>query len=89
MRGFAGGSAWAMAREISEGFVLVTARTVQGLSASQRSELLHEVDRLMRELRGAAVAGEPLLELQRRQRRIQRLNATTAILRSLRQRVRS
>ena len=78
-----------MAREIAGGFVLVTERTIKQLSAAQLNQMGHEVDRLLRELRGSAVADEPLPELQMRQRKIQRLNGTMIIVRSFRQRMRT
>jgi len=83
-----GGSAWSMTRDISGGFVTVTERTFQQLSAGQMSQLGHEIERLLRELRGGAVADEPLNELQNRQRRIQRLNNAQMIMRAFRQKVR-
>ena len=86
MSGFSGGSAWAMAREIGEGFVLVTERTFRQMTPAQMNQLGHEVDRLLRELRGGATTDEPLLDLQRRQRKIQRLTSTTMILRAFRRR---
>ena len=83
--GFAGGSAWAMAREIAGGFILVTDRTFRPMSPAQVKQLGHEIERLLRELRGSATADEPLLELQGRQRKIQRLNTTMMVLRAFRQ----
>jgi hypothetical protein len=83
-----GGSAWSMTKDISDGFVTVTERTFQRLSAGQMSQLGHEIERLLRELRGTAVADEPLPELQNRQRRIQRLNSAQTIMRAFRQKVR-
>ena len=85
MSGFAGGSAWAMAREIAGGFILVTDRTFRPMSPAQVNQLGHEIERLLRELRGGATSEEALLELQVRQRKIQRLNTTMMILRAFRQ----
>jgi len=83
--GFAGGSAWAMAREIAGGFILVTDRTFRPMSPAQLNQLAHEVERLLRELRGGATSDEALLELQGRQRKIQRLNTAMMVLRAFRQ----
>ena len=88
MSGFMGGSAWSMTKDISDGFVTVTERTFQQMSAGQMSQLGHEIERMLRELRGAAIAGEPLPEMQNRQRRIQRLNSAQMIMRAFRQKVR-
>jgi hypothetical protein len=83
-----GGSAWSMSRDIADGFVSVTDRTYRQMTAAQMNQLGHEIERMLRELRGGATADEPTTELQNRQRRIQRLNSAITIMRSFRQRVR-
>jgi len=88
VNGFMGGSAWAMTRDISDGFVNVTDRTFRGMDVPQIMKLGHEIDRLLRELRGGAVTDEPLPELQKRQRRIQRLNSARTVMQAHRQRTR-
>lgn len=79
-----GGSAWSMSRDISDGFVTVTERTFKQMSPGDLSKLGHEIERYMRELRGAAVADEETTELQKRQRRIQRLNSALTVMRAFR-----
>ena len=88
MSSFMGGSAWAMTRDIADGFVNVTDRTFRPLTVVQIQKLGHEIERLLRELRGGAVADEPLPELQKRQRRIQRLNSARTVMQAHRQRTR-
>ena len=88
MGGFMGGSAWAMARDISDGFVNVTDRTFKALTVAEIMKLGHEIERLLRELRGGAVTDEPLPEVQKRQRRIQRLNSARTVMQAHRQRTR-
>jgi hypothetical protein len=82
------GSAWSAAREIADGFLTVTERSVRPLAVSQLNQLTHEIERLLRELRGGAVANEPTAELQTRQRRIQRLNSAMTVLRAYRLKMR-
>ena len=77
-----GGSAWSMTRDISDGFVNVTERIFRQMNAGQMNKLGQEIDRLLRELRGSAIANEPSTEVQNRQRRIQRLNTAMTILRA-------
>jgi hypothetical protein len=77
-----------MTRDISEGFVTVTERTFRQMTVGQMSQLAHEIERLLRELRGGATADEALPELQNRQRRIQRINSAQTIMRAFRQKVR-
>ena len=88
MSNFMGGSAYTMARDIAEGFCQATARTFQRMSAAEMNQLSHEMDRLMRELRGEATAGMENPELQARNRKLQRLNSATVVLRNSRQQAR-
>ena len=88
MGGFMGGSAWAMTREISDGFVNVTDRTFKAFTVAEIMKLGHEIERLLRELRGGAVTDEPLPDVQKRQRRIQRLNSARTVMQAHRQRTR-
>jgi hypothetical protein len=88
MSGFMGGSAWSMTRDIVDGFVSVTERTYRQLSAAQMNQLGHEIERMLRELRGGATANETNAEVQSRQRRIQRLNSAVTIMRAYRQKIR-
>ena len=86
--GFGGGSAWSMAKEIGDGFVNVTERTFRTMDVPQMAKLGHEIDRLLRELRGGSVTDEPLPEVQIRKRRIQRLSTAMMVMRSHRQKTR-
>ena len=88
MGGFMGGSAWSMTRDISDGFVSVTERTYRSMTVAQMGQLGHEIERMLRELRGSAIANEETTALQTRQRRIQRLNSALTVLRAYRQRIR-
>ncbi len=83
-----GGSAWSMTRDIADGFVSVTERTYRQMTAVQMNQLGHEIERMLRELRGGSTANEPTPELQNRQRRIQRLNTALTVMRAYRQRIR-
>jgi len=76
-----------MARDIGEGFVIVSDRTFRAFDPSQLSQLSHEIDRLLRELRGTPNEPE-LAVLQARQRKILRLNGALVVLRSHRARTR-
>jgi hypothetical protein len=78
-----------MARDTAEGYVNVTERTFRQMTVGQMTQLGHEIERLLRELRGAATANESPTETQSRQRRIQRLNTSLTVLRAYRQKTRS
>lgn len=84
--GFPGGSAYAMARDVAEGYLLVTERTFKTLSRGDLDQLGFEMDRHLRELRGDQPALDDLPAVQLRQRKIQRLNSALMIMRSYRQR---
>jgi hypothetical protein len=88
MSGFMGGSAWSMTRDIADGFVAVTERTYRKMTVAQMGQLSHEIERMLRELRGGATANETTVEMQSRQRRIQRLNSALTVMRAYRQKVR-
>ncbi len=84
--GFPGGSAYAMVRDVAEGYLLVTERTFKMMTRPELEQLVFEIDRHLRELRGDQPALEDLQAIQLRQRRMQRLNSSLMILRSFRQR---
>ena len=88
MSPFAGGSAFAMARDVGEGFVQVSERTFRGMPDAETQQLAHEIDRYMRELRGESGVNEDSAQLQARQRRLQRLRQALTVLRAYQQKMR-
>lgn len=89
MGNFQGGSAYAMAQQIGEGFVLVTERTLQRLAPGELTQLDFELDKLLRDLRGEQPPLDDVQALQKRNRRIQRLTSTRLMIQSHRQRRRA
>ncbi len=85
MSKFIGGSAYAMARDIGGGFVNVTERTFKTMTASDMNKLVFEIDRLLRELRGAQLGTDDIEVVKARNRKIQRLNTAVMISRTYRQ----
>jgi hypothetical protein len=85
---FLGGSAWAMTRDITEGFLLVTERTFTRLLPAELDQLAFEIDRHLREVRGDQPPLDDIPALQVRNRRIQRLNSALFVLRAYRQKKR-
>jgi hypothetical protein len=81
---FPGGSAYAMARDVAEGYLLVTERVVKGLSRPELDQVTFEIDRHLRELRGDQPPLDDIPALQLRQRRMQRLNSALTVVRSFR-----
>jgi hypothetical protein len=78
-----------MAKDIAEGHILVTERTVRRLGPADLAKLIHEVERKLRELRGESPDLDDTQALQARNRRILRLQGVLSIVRALRQRTRT
>jgi hypothetical protein len=85
MAGFLGGSAYAMCRDVAEGYYAVTARTFEGMTPPQLDQLAHELDKTLREVRGTQVPLHDLPAVQKRNRKIGRLNNALMILRTVQQ----
>jgi hypothetical protein len=84
--GFPGGSAWAAAKDIGEGYVLVTERTFGRYDQGQLEKLAFELDRALREVRGEQPPLDDLDAVQLRNRKIVRLKGALSMLRSYQQR---
>jgi hypothetical protein len=82
MASFLGGSAFAMARGIADGYHLVTERTFKNLSMGDVSALSQELDVALRDARSEQPPIDDLTAVKARNRRIQRLNTAFMILRS-------
>lgn len=82
MSPFAGGSPWAMARDIGAGFVLVTDRTLQRMSRPEIEKLAFELERCLRDVRGLPTADLETADLQRRNRRLLKLTSAQRVLRA-------
>ena len=83
-----GGSAFSMARDIAEGYVLATERTYKNMAPADMNQLSHEIERHLRELRGEPTAGDDTQALQARNRKIMRLNQALTVLRAYRMKAR-
>jgi hypothetical protein len=82
MGNFMGGSAFAMARDITEGFILVTERTFARMQRFEVEQLAFEMDRHLREIRGEQPALDDLPAIQLRNRRISRINTAMMMVRA-------
>ena len=78
---FAGGSPWAMARDIAEGYVTVTVRTVRRLGRPQVQKLEFELERRLRSIRGDQPPLDDVNALRDRNRRLGRITAAQRVLR--------
>ena len=86
MSNFVGGSAYAMVQQVAEGFMLVTERSFRRLGRGELDKLGFEIEKVMREVRGDQASPDDLQAIQKRNRKIQRLNTCRMMLRTYRQR---
>jgi len=80
MANFMGGSAPAMANQIAEGFILLSANTLRGLGPGALGLLRVELDKLQREARAEVPPADDALANQARNRRIARLASAVQIV---------
>ena len=71
-----------MARDIGGGFVLVNDRVLNRMSRSEVDKLSFELERCLRELRGASTADLDGPDLQRRNRKMLKLSGAQRMLRA-------
>jgi hypothetical protein len=83
---FPGGSAYAMAREIAGGFLLVTDRTFKRFSAEQLRLLSFELERLIRDVRSEQPDLDDMKAIQKRNRTLQRVTSARLMLQNFLQR---
>jgi hypothetical protein len=83
-----GGSAFGYARDIAEGFQVVTERSFKGITPPEMDQLAFEINRGLRDIRAEQVATEDLPLIQAKNRKIQRLNGALMMMRTYRQKTR-
>jgi hypothetical protein len=88
MGNFMGGSAWAMAQQIGDGFILVSERTYKRLDRAELEKLAFEMDKLLREVRSEQVALDDIQAIQHKNRKSSRLMGALSQLRSYQTRLR-
>lgn len=79
---FMGGSAWAMAAQIGDGYILVSDRTWTRLDRADLEKLAFELDKLLRETRGDQPPLDDIQALQQRNRKVSRLTGALSMLRA-------
>jgi len=81
MGSYMGGSAPAMARQVCEGFTLLSATNLKRLDLDQMKNLEFEMDKKLREARGDQPDYQDQQALQERNRRITRIEGQLRVLR--------
>lgn len=82
---YMGGSAPAMARQICDGFTLISGPLLKRLSAEQMETLEWELEKRLRETRGTVVPTDDQPAVQERNRRISRIGGALRVLRHTKQ----
>ncbi len=80
MSSFIGGSAYAMASQIAEGYLLLNHTHLKKLSKGDLASLQHEVNKVLTEARGNQPPLDDVQAQQQRNRRISRLTAATTMI---------
>jgi hypothetical protein len=83
-----GGSAFGYARDIGEGFQVVTERSFKGLTPPEMDQLAFEIDRALREIRAEQVPVDDLNLIKAKNRKIQRLTGALSMMRGYRAKAR-
>lgn len=80
MANFMGGSAPAMANQIAEGFILLSAATLRGFLPGDLNNLRFELDRILRDVRGEVPPQDDYQALQARNRKIARISSAIQVV---------
>jgi hypothetical protein len=83
---FTGGSAYYMAQNIADGYIITSELTFKKFQGTDIQTFLLEADRLLREIRGNQVATDDVQGAQTRQRRMQRVQQAITIANAVRSR---
>jgi hypothetical protein len=77
---FIGGSAYAMAKDVGDGFILLNATLLKRLKGEELKALRFEIDRLLTSVRGEQHSLDDVAAMQQRNRKISRLNSAVALI---------
>lgn len=80
---FIGGSSYTMARDIAEGLILLTHMTLRKLSTAEIKTLSFELDKLLREIRAEQPPLSDTPAIQKRNRKLSRLNQAMMMVKNL------
>ncbi len=86
MASFLGGSAYAMSRDIAEGYVLLNSSLLKGFTPSDLAQLRQQLEKVQREIRADQPASDDVQAIQKRGRKISRITSALLILDTLRKR---
>lgn len=79
---FLGGSAYAMSREISEGYILISPNSLKKYSDQEIRELQRELEKIQREARAEQPSLDDLNAIKKKNRKIQRISTALMTIRN-------
>lgn len=82
MGNFMGGSAYAMARDIGEGLILVNANTFKKFETGELKQLVFELDKIQKEARADQPSQDDTQAIQKRGRKLGRITTALQIIHS-------
>jgi hypothetical protein len=83
---FQGGSAYNMVQSVADGYIILSERTFKSYRPNDLTEFLFEADKLLREIRGVQAPPGDQEAVQKRQRKMQRLQQALTIANAVRSR---
>jgi len=83
MSHYIGGSAPAMAHQVADGYTMISEVTLKRLDVSELDGLVFEMEKTLRDLRGEFVSVEDQQAMQKRNRKISRLQSALRVVRSV------
>jgi hypothetical protein len=86
MASFLGGSAYAMSKDIAEGYVLLSAVILKGFNAAELAQLRQQLEKVQREIRADQPPTDDVQAIQKRGRKISRISSALLVLDTLRKR---
>jgi len=86
MGNFLGGSAYAMSRDIAEGFVLLNASLLKKFTAPELAQLRQQLEKVQKEVRAEQPSLDDIQAIQKRGRKISRISSALLVLDTLRKR---
>jgi hypothetical protein len=83
---FSGGSAYAMASQIAEGYILLSPATLRKFQLHETRLLEIELDKLAREIRAENPPADDIPGIQKKGRKLVRINQAGMVIRSYNER---
>ncbi len=77
---YVGGSAFAMARDVGEGYVLLNATMLKRMTGEELKQLRFEVERILTGIRSEQPPLDDVQALSTRNRKISRLNSAVSMI---------